>query len=126
MSSDDTYPWTSDDESEEGERMPKVFFIYNEENSALERMRETVRDLAANVDRIVKNEGWDRKAVKTAIKDIDLYIGRSHKKFQGHLLSGLVKQDNPNEKELLLPEDVRKVRYWQSCLCSSMLGVIWI
>jgi hypothetical protein len=59
------------------------FFIYNEENLALERMRETVRDLAADVDQAVVNEGWDRKAVQMAIKDIDLYIGRSHKNSKG-------------------------------------------
>jgi hypothetical protein len=111
MSSDDAYPWTSDDESEEGEKMPKVFFIDNEEYSALGRMRETVRNLVADVDWTVVNEGWDRKAFQTAIQDIDLFIGRSNKKFQGHLLSGLVKRDSPNEKELMLPKDVRKVRF---------------
>ena len=93
MSSDEADPWTDDNESEEERWMPKVFFIYDEENSTLEKMHETVHDLAADLKQTVQNEGWDGNAVQTAIKDIDLFVGRGHKKFQGHLLSGLIKQD---------------------------------
>ena len=110
MSSDE--PWTSsDDDSEECVWMVKVFLIHDEKNLALEKMRRTVGDLAAYLTQTVENEGWDTGAVLTAINDINFFLGRGHKKFQGHLLSGLIKRDNQNDKELLLPEDVREVRY---------------
>jgi hypothetical protein len=110
MSSDEADPWTSSDD-EEGVCMVKVFFIHDEEILALEKMRNMVANLAANLTQTVENEGWDTNAVMTAINDINFFLGRGHKKFQGHLLSGLIKRDNRHDKELLLPENVRRVRY---------------
>ncbi len=128
MSGDEADPWTSDDGSDEKEapgKMSKIFFINNKEYLALEKMRETLRELAADVDRAVEDKGWDAEAVRGAIRDIRLYIDMFHKKYRGRLVSGLVERDGSDEMEFLLPKGVRNVscvrrfRVHQYCVLSE-------
>jgi hypothetical protein len=112
MSGDEADPWTSNDGSKENEapgKMSKIFFINNKEYSALEKMREELRGLVADVDQAVEDNGWDAGAVREAIRGIRLYVNMFHKKYFGRLVLGLVKRDGSDETEFLLPEGVRNV-----------------
>ena len=112
MSGDEANPWTSDDGSDEEKapgKMSKIFFINNKEYSALEKMREELRGVAADMDWAVEDKGWDAEAVRGAIRDIRLYIDMFHMKYSGRLVSGLVKKDGSDETEFVLPEGVCNV-----------------
>ncbi len=113
MSGDDEAdPWSSNDGSEENEaprKMSKIFYINDKEYSALEKMREKLRGLVADVDQAVEDNGWDAGAVRDALRGIRLYVEMFHKKYSGRLVSGLVKRDGADETEFLLPEGDRNV-----------------
>jgi hypothetical protein len=123
MSGNEEDPWTGFDDDEEGGFMVKVFILRDEESLALDTMREGVGNLAADLKKVIENEGWDADAVVTAIQDINFFLERGHEKFRGYLLSGMIRRKKQINKEFVLPKDIRKVRYQQSCMCFKIVAV---
>ncbi len=83
MSSDEANPWTSDDESKEGVWMVKVFFIHDEEDLAIENMRNSMGDLAAELKQTVENEGWIQMLSGQPLKILMSSLGGVTENFKG-------------------------------------------
>ena len=113
MSSDDDCPWASDESEEQCTpgKISKIFSVDNDEYSNLEKMHSELLEFATEVSRVVDEDGWNASAIQKAIEEIDWYINKNYKKYQGYLLSGLVEREGTMEMELLLLKEVREVSY---------------
>ena len=90
-----------------------AFDIDDEGYYHLQAMHGEVRYLATVIVLTIKENEWNAEAISASIEYVNKYVVACNRKYQGHLLLGLVRlAPRPEVQLLLLPMDIHRV----SCL----------